>query len=71
MSNQVKFIYMAHFSQKEIRCGGRERERRGGEGCKDKWRSAEQNEIRRRGTGRRVSFSDIKRQSQNAYSTLK
>lgn len=27
VSNPVKFIYIAHFSQKEIRCGGRERER--------------------------------------------
>lgn len=31
VSHQVKFIYIAHFSLKEIRCGGREREREGDE----------------------------------------
>lgn len=40
VSNQVEFIYIAHFSQKEIRRGGREGER----GDEDKWRSAEQKE---------------------------
>lgn len=28
MLNQVKFIYIAHFSRKEIKSEGRERERR-------------------------------------------
>lgn len=35
VSNQVKIIYIAHFLLKEIRCGGRERER--DEGAEDKW----------------------------------